>query len=181
MASKYRFAIRRVRDDDLQGILDAALESADEVYPWMPWCHPELSLQEVTSWYNSLQTRWEQDEGYNFVIIERLSNLVVGGIGLNYINRNYRMANMVYWVRTGFIGYGAASNAIQQLAAYAFSLLELQRLEIVTPVGNVPSQKAALNAGAKLEGQLRKRIWLHGKPHDAYMYSLIEEDLSGPG
>jgi hypothetical protein len=27
------------------------------------------------------------------------------------------------------------------------------------------------------EGILRKRLWLHGRPHDAALYSLVAEDL----
>lgn len=181
-AEKYRFGVRRVREDDVPAIHELARESADQIYPWMSWCHPEISLAEILSWYRGQEEQWQHDDGYSFVIVEREGGRVAGGIGLRQINRSDQVASLYYWVGTRFIGYGAASTAIRQVGAYAFDLLDLVRLEIVTSVENQPGQKAAMKAGAQFEGRLRKRILLHGRSHDALLYSLVAEDLANlPG
>jgi ribosomal-protein-serine acetyltransferase len=41
------------------------------------------------------------------------------------------------------------------------------------------SQRVAEKSGALREGVLRNRLLLHGKIHDAAMYSLTPEDLPG--
>jgi RimJ/RimL family protein N-acetyltransferase len=74
-----------------------------------------------------------------------------------------------------------ATEAVRQVAHFAFRDTDLQRLEIVCAVGNEPSQRVAERAGAVREGVLRHRLLLHGQPVDAVMYSLVRgESFNGP-
>jgi RimJ/RimL family protein N-acetyltransferase len=50
-------------------------------------------------------------------------------------------------------------------------------VEIVMSVDNTASRRAAEKAGARLEGMLHNRIYLHGIAHDAFMFSLVPADL----
>ena len=59
------------------------------------------------------------------------------------------------------------------LADYGFKELKLNRIEILVAVDNLASQRVAAKAGAVREGILRNRLLLHGKIHDAVMFSLI--------
>jgi RimJ/RimL family protein N-acetyltransferase len=49
----------------------------------------------------------------------------------------------------------------------------LNRIEILVAVDNLASQRVAAKVGAVREGILRNRLLLHGKIHDAVMFSLI--------
>lgn len=44
------------------------------------------------------------------------------------------------------------------------------------PVGNTASKRVAIKAGARWEGTLRCRLFLHGKPHDVEMFSFVRAD-----
>ena len=88
-------------------------------------------------------------------------------------------ANLGYWVRTSQAGRGVAPRAIRHLASFAFAETDLQRLEIVCAVGNQRSQRAAEKAGAHREGILRARLFVHGQPHDAVMYSIVRSSWGG--
>jgi ribosomal-protein-serine acetyltransferase len=72
---------------------------------------------------------------------------------------------------------GVASRAARLIARFGFRELGLQRLEIIAATENHASQRAAVKAGATREGVLRKRLLIHGRPHDAVMHSLVEEDM----
>lgn len=87
------------------------------------------------------------------------------------------MGNLGYWVRTSRTRSGVASAATRLIARFGFLSLGLQRLEIVVAVGNQASERVAEKAGATREGVLRKRLLIHGQPHDAVLYSLVAEDL----
>ena len=89
------------------------------------------------------------------------------------------MANLGYWVRTSAARRGVATNATRAVARYGFEELGLQRIEIVAAVRNLPSQRVAEKAGAVREGVLRKRLLIRGEAHDAVLFSLVAEDLSG--
>jgi ribosomal-protein-serine acetyltransferase len=83
------------------------------------------------------------------------------------------MANLGYWVRSSETGCGIATWAAQRLAAWAFANTDVTRLEIVAAVGNTASQAVATKAGALREGVLRARLLIHGRLHDAVLFSLI--------
>jgi RimJ/RimL family protein N-acetyltransferase len=85
----------------------------------------------------------------------------------------HRFANLGYWVRTSATRQGVATEAVRQVAEFAFGNTDLVRLEIVCAVGNDASQRVAERAGAAREGALRHRLLLHGQPVDAVMYSLV--------
>jgi ribosomal-protein-serine acetyltransferase len=62
------------------------------------------------------------------------------------------------------------------LAAFGMERAGLTRIEIMAAAGNLASQRVAEKAGARREGVLRNRYLLHGKLHDAVLYSLIPGD-----
>ena len=172
------FGIRRYEPSDVASLFEAARESINEVYPWLPWCHPGYSMDDSSEWVRSQREAWDTGREYSFVIFDRRSQEYVGSVGLDQITRINRMANLGYWVRTSRTWQGAASAATILAAQYGLWELGLQRIEIVAAVGNIASQRVAEKAGATKEGILRNRLLNHGKPTDAVMYSLIPADLA---
>jgi RimJ/RimL family protein N-acetyltransferase len=171
------FEIRRLAAADAPALWEAGVESVEAVYPWMPWCHPRLTPEEVAAYIRWTAEAWEQDQTYSFGIFEVETGTLVGGIGLSHVERGNELANLFYWVRSSYAGRGAATAATRLIARFAFEELGLRRVEIVVAVSNHASQRVAEKAGATREGVLRKRVLLHGESHDGVMYSLIEEDL----
>ncbi|MGE5500210.1 MAG: GNAT family N-acetyltransferase [Syntrophothermus sp.] len=170
------FTIRRLRHGDEEKFFEAVTSSADEVYPWLPWCHPGYELAEASEWINRSYMTWETGEEYNFLIIENSTGIIIGGCGLNRLDKENRMANLGYWVRSGYTCRGAASSAAHLLLEFGFTDLELNRIEIIAACDNIPSQKVAEKAGACREGILRSRILLHGHLHDAVLFSMLLPD-----
>jgi ribosomal-protein-serine acetyltransferase len=169
--------IRRFHPDDVPSLFAAARESLDELAAWMVWCHAGYSLTDSMAFVSSCEPDWENGKCYNFAICDLRDGAFLGSVGLNHVNRSHGFANLGYWVRTTRAGQGIASAATRQAAEFALQKCGFHRLEIVVPSGNKPSQRVAEKAGAKLEGILRQRIMLQGRPHDAALYSLIKQDL----
>ena len=99
--------------------------------------------------------------------------LCVGGVGLNELKPEHRLANLGYWVRTAWTGRGVATAAASLAAEFGFEELLLDRIEILAALGNKPSQQVAQKLGAHKEGILRNRLVIHGRAHDAVVFSLI--------
>jgi len=74
-------------------------------------------------------------------------------------------------------GRGASSGF--GVARFAFKELELNRVEIVIATENKTSIRVAEKIGALREGILRKRIVVSDTVYDAFMFSLLTDDLSG--
>jgi RimJ/RimL family protein N-acetyltransferase len=170
--------LRPYRPDDIEPFREAALESAAEINPWMPWCHAEYTHGEAVAWVQSRPTAWERDEEYSFVIADFRTDRLLGGCGLNQIDRLRLRANLGYWVRTSETGRGLATAATRLLARFGFEDLGLQRIEIVAAVNNRGSQRVATKAGATRECIARNRLRVHERQTDAVRFSLIPSDLS---
>jgi ribosomal-protein-serine acetyltransferase len=170
--------IRPVAADDTDMLYDAACSSIAEVYPWLPWCHPEYTRDESRAWLVWQEEQWRNGIEYSFAIIDNASGRYLGGVGLNAINRLHRFANLGYWVRSDATRRGVATAATRLTARFGFRELELNRAEIIASVENIASQRVAERAGAVREGTLRRRLQLHGTAHDAIIFSLIAEDFA---
>lgn len=175
--SETTILVRPCQANDIEALYQAARASSNEVSPWMPWCHPNYSLQDSTGWVLLQEELWKSGEEYNFVISHAVTADFLGVAGLNRIDKVNRFANLTYWVGTSSAGRGIATQAAYFVARFGLLELGLQRIEIVAAVENVVSQRVAEKTGAKHEGTLRKRLVLHGQSHDAVIYSLVAEDL----
>ena len=164
--------IRPYRADDAPRLYEAARESMGDVFPWLPWCHPQYTREEAAAWAASREELARQALEYHFVIAGD-EDRFLGGCGINHINRIHGFGNLGYWVRSSAAGRGVAVSAVALCAEFAFQKTDLLRLEIVCAVGNRRSQRVAEKAGAHREGVLRDRLLIRGTPHDAVMYSLV--------
>jgi ribosomal-protein-serine acetyltransferase len=165
-------SLRTYDPSDAESLCEAARESVTEVFPWLPWCHEQYSLEEAMAWIRSRALLRAEGNEYHFAIVGAARELL-GGCGVNQINRIHRFGNLGYWVRTSATGRGIATEAVRQLAEFVFRDTDLVRLEILCATANERSQRVAERVGAVREGVLRQRLLLHGQAVDAVMYSLV--------
>jgi RimJ/RimL family protein N-acetyltransferase len=170
-----KITIRPYKAEDADDLYEAARESVTDLFPWMPWCHPDYSRAEAEAWARSRAQLFSEGREYDFAIVDSAGRFL-GGCGLNQISREHWFANLGYWVRTSAAGHGTAPAATRRLAAFAFAETNLLRLEIVCAVENRRSQRVAEKAGAIREGILHDRLFLHGQSHDAVIYALVKSN-----
>ena len=163
--------IRRYSLDDAVAVAEAVRESVAELRPWMPWCHPEYSLEDSRSWLEAQALAFDSRTAFEFATVSA-GGRYLGGCGLNHIDEINHRANLGYWVRSAASRRGVATSAVRALRDWAFDNTNLIRLEIVIAVGNMASHRVAEKVGAVREGTLRRRLLLHGTAHDATMFSL---------
>ena len=171
-----RFIIRRYKKKDEDLLYDAARASIPEVFRFLPWCHPDYDRTDARQWLDSVSSNWKEANGYSFAIFSKDEQEFHGGCGINRIDE-HPIANLGYWIKTESIGTGIATEATRHLAKFALKVIGLQRLEILMSVENLASKGVAEASGAVYEGMLRNRLMLHGKVHDAYLYSMTPADL----
>ena len=170
--------LRPYKLSDVDSLHQAASESTAEVWQWLEWCHPGLTADECRRFIERQSDNWAKGIAYNFAITELQSDFYLGGCGLTEMRHEDRVASVVYWVRTGRTGEGIATATVLLLAGFGFRQLRLNRIEIVIATGNLASQRVAKKTGTVREGILRDRYEAHGRIQDAFMFSLIPQDLS---
>jgi len=175
------YHVRRFEASDTRSMYEAVRASLAELVYWMPWCKENYALEDAEAWVRFTQKAWAEGIEYPLGIFETNSGAVVGGTGINHINKPYRIGNVGYWVSTPHVGRGVARNAAKQAALLGFGELGLTRLEIVVLTQNFSSQKVAESLGATRECEARNRLYFHGQPHDAIVYSLTPKDTQSWG
>jgi len=82
MKTKYSdelILIRPYRPSDVDNLYEAARESINQVYRWLPWCHPLYSIEESIDWIRSRSSAWEHGKEYSFVIEDAVTGKFLGG------------------------------------------------------------------------------------------------------
>ena len=103
------------------------------------------------------------------VLVHKESGKRIGHAGLvaQIIDDAFEM-ELGYWIHPDFWGQGYGTEAAHALKRYAEQELELERYVSAIQVGNVASQKIALQNGMKLE----KQIEMEGKQVEIYVNAL---------
>ena len=164
--------VRPCRETDGALVFEAVAESLGTLVPWMAWCSAAYSLADAEQWVRETIAGRDAGTAFEFIITDGDGELY-GVCGLNGIDAVNRRANLGYWVRTRSQGRGIATEAVRQLVRWTAANTDLIRLEVVVAEGNTASLRVAQKAGAIVEGTLKSRLLLHGRPHDAVMLSFI--------
>ncbi len=172
-----KYTVRRLQPTDAPSFYRAIRESIEELTYWMAWCSKDYSLSDAEAWMKTTNDMWVSGAEYPLGIFDATTGEVVGGTGVNHINRAYRIGNIGYWVSSKRTGEGIARFAAHHSALLGFGELALTRLEIVVLTHNKASQRVAEAVGAKLECEARNRLYFQGTPHSAFVYSLVPGDL----
>lgn len=188
--------IRPYRTDDAPALAAVVQASLDDLRWWLPWAHEVYGPEDARSWIESRARAWDEGEAYSFAIVRpdavaptETGNAhagdrgdeawFLGGVGINRIDRQNRVGNVGYWVRTRATGRGVATTAVRLAARIGFEQAGLRRLEFFVSVENEASQRVAEKVGARREGVLRRRLRMRERVDDAFLYALLPDDLIG--
>ena len=115
---------------------------------------------------------------YNFAIVLKSENKVIGGTQLTNIDLHNGTAGSGIWISEKYWGYGYGTEAFGSRIKYAFEVLGLRRLENGYFKENEKSHKMQLKFGYKDEGIRRQRFVSRGsgKIEDEYITGLLKDE-----
>ena len=115
---------------------------------------------------------------YNFAIILKKENKVIGGTQITNISYDNGTAGGGIWIYEKYQGNGFGTEAFGARIKYAFEILGLRRLENGYFKGNERSHQMQLKFGYKDEGIRRKRFLSKatGNLEDEYITGLLKDE-----
>ncbi|MCT2277974.1 GNAT family N-acetyltransferase [Micromonospora chalcea] len=139
--------------------------------------------------YDSDAARWWVTEGSPaawaaggsaYTIADPATDRLLGSIGLSRLGAERASYEIGYWVGPAARGRGVASAATRLLTEHAFAA-GAARLELLTRVDNVPSQRIALTCGYRHEGVRRAAgAGAGGVREDLIAWVRLAGDPPGP-
>lgn len=158
-------ALRPFTEDDVAAITDACQDPEIPRWTRVPSPYTEDDARGFVS---------TAGDG-SFAIVDARTGELLGSMGVRLLDD--AIGQIGYWVSREARGRGVATRALRLISEWAFDALGLARLQLITELENLASQRVAEKAGFQREGLLRAFAELNGRRPDFYMYSLLPEDL----
>ena len=90
---------------------------------------------------------------------------------------SYRIANIGYLIGdVKYWGKGIGTELVKLLLEYGFNELDLHKITVDVVVPNVSSIRCLEKNGFRLEGTLKKEMYIDGKYYDILKYGLLKEE-----
>lgn len=161
--------------DDLSAVEQA---SHDPYIPTVTSVPAPYTAEEGRAWIERQRQHLVDGTGIVLCIADTRTDEPLGLIALWLRNVPHGRADFGYWVVPRARGRGTATDAVRLLAAWAFTTLNVARLEILVEPHNTASQRVAERAGFQREGLLRSYKEFQGRRLDLIMYARLHPALS---
>lgn len=171
--------LRAFRAADIDDLTAACADPViQQGIPSMPSPYTRQRAQEFID--DSAPASWGATRAV-FAVVDPVTDRLLGSGGLGPIQPDRRAAEIGYWVAPWARGEGIGNAAAQALRDYGFQQLGLRRLELLTMIPNVASQRVAIAAGFQREGVRRQAIaGRDDTGHDAIAWARLATDPPGP-
>jgi len=114
-------------------------------------------------------------------IIEKKDGTKIGTISyFNMLSPVGKLLEIGYALMPSERGKGYCTEAAQLMVDYLFLTRETRRVQALTLVKNVASQRVLGRVGFKKEGILRKCFYIRGKWSDFAVFSILREEWKEP-
>ena len=105
---------------------------------------------------------------------ESLTSTFVAGSGLHRIDWAARKFEIGYWCRSGYVGHGYVTEAVNAITEFAFTYLQANRVEIRCDTRNTRSIAVARRCGFLQEGILRHdSLGVDGELRSTFVFAKI--------
>ncbi len=140
-----------------------------------------LSMEEEEDWFQRVLSRPRWERPLSIEVREGRAWVLIGTVGFSKIDWLNRWAELgiaigekAYWDQ----GYG--TEAVQAMVAIAFTLLNLNRVQLEVYEFNHRGRKAYEKVGFRLEGRRRQARYLGGRYHDSLIMAVLREEWEPP-
>lgn len=148
--------------------------SRDYLREWLPWLDTTTKLEDIIEFIKISLKGFAENNSLNTVIL--FKGKIVGVAGYNNINWSNKTAYIGYWLGEEFQGNGIMTKVAKALTNYAFSELNLNKVEIRAAVGNKKSRNIPERLNFVNEGCIRQAEWLYDHYVDHVVYGILAEE-----
>lgn len=176
-----RLTLRLPAHSDFHGWSGLRAASRDFLSPWEPlWAEDHLSRKAFTNRVYWAARAEAGGTALPLFLIRRADNLLVGAITLDNIRRGPAQAGtMGYWVGAQHARRGYMREAIAATVHYAFTALDLSRIESACLPENAASRGVLEKSGFKYEGVAQSYLQINGRWRTHVLYSNLRSDRRG--
>ncbi|MEW2919300.1 GNAT family protein [Ruegeria sp. ANG10] len=161
----------------------AALRRASQEFltPWEPiWAKDHLTRKSFTNRVYWAQRSVASGTAIPLFLFRRSDDVLMGAITLDNVRRGPAQAGTLgYWTGQAFARNGYMREAIGAIVHYAFTRLDLSRIEAACLPENKPSRGLLESSGFKYEGVAQSYLQINGRWRTHVLYASLRSDRRG--
>lgn len=174
-----RLVLRFGTEDDVAAMVRFRLDNREHLAPWEPERNDYFFTEDA--WRRRLRLNIEEaarDEAYSFVLFPvGEPSRVVGVANLRDVYRHFsQCATLGYSIDQSQQGQGLMTEACRAVLWFAFTVLELHRIEACYMPSNRPSARVLEKLGFVREGLLRQSLRVDGRWEDHILAAILDTD-----
>ena len=155
-----RLVLRRLLKSDYLDMFEYSSDPA--VTKYLLWdIHPDARYTKRYLAY--LQTRYHAGEFYDWALVEKKQNKMIGTCGFTSFDFENNSAEVGYVLNPRYWHNGLAPEALFEVMKFGFTLLGLHRIEAKYIVGNDNSRRVMEKLGMRFEGVTRESMFVKGR------------------
>jgi RimJ/RimL family protein N-acetyltransferase len=150
-----------------------------ETAQWLVSVPHPYEHQESLDWIHHVVPKgWAEGSEYWFAVADEHTDEFLGEVGLRVPEPRTRCGEIGYWLVPAARGRGAMRRALTLIIDWAFTDLELERIDWSASVGNDESWSVAEAVGFRMEGLRRQRAFRTSDTtrHDEWVGGLLRTD-----
>lgn len=113
------------------------------------------------------------NEGINWAVTQKGSDLIIGMVGYVHINKAHHRAEIGYMLHTPYHGKGIMDEAVKMVIDYGFDSMKLHSIEAIVNSNNTASKKLLERLGFSKDAFFKDYLHHAGSFMDANVYSLL--------
>ena len=176
-----RMTLRPPAHHDFRPWTELRRDSADFLTPWEPaWANDHLSRKAFSNRVYWAQRTINGGTALPLFLERREDGAVLGAITLDNIRRGPAQAGTLgYWIGQRHVRQGFMREAIMAVVHYAFTRLDLSRIEAACLAENKPSRGVLEATGFKYEGVAQSYLQIDGRWRNHVLYANLRSDRRG--
>ena len=172
-----RLILSRPVEGDMQHIIHYL--DSDKVYSEntanMPYPYKEADAEFLI--HEVVDKGFENETDFVFAIRNKENGLIMGLIGIHHWDKANQKAEIGYWLGKEFWNKGYVTEAMAEVLAFGFKVLNLNKMFANFFPHNPASGRVMEKSGMRQEAVLRQEIYKNGKFLDFVRYSILKEDF----
>ncbi|MEO0379589.1 MAG: GNAT family protein [Pseudomonadota bacterium] len=176
-----RMSLRPPSHSDFRTWTALRVASADHLTPWEPsWATDHLTRKAFTNRVYWAQRSVAAGTALPLFLFRRKDDALMGAITLDNIRRGPSQAGTLgYWTGAAYARQGYMREAILAVVHYAFTRLDLSRIEAACLPENAASRALLETCGFKYEGVAQSYLQIDGRWRTHVLYASLRMDRRG--
>ena len=169
-----RLVLRKIKLKDAKNLTELLLDK--DVQEFLAGIPSNYTIDMAINYINNvLKPKYKEKDYYDWAVVEKDSNKLIGRIGLFKQDDTRKMADLVWYLNKNFRCKGYTTEAVKEVVKFLQSV-GFKRIEAFANIENKASQKVMEKCGFSYEGTLRKYdLTREGDLYDANMFSITTD------